>query len=551
MTLAPIRIPARGWLLSALFVFASGVAVGTPELFAQQLTPYAKALADKGIEPEAEGISAYLVQLHPTPELRATSIKLIEQLGDGSFIEREEAMQKLLISPVLDTEALAAAASDDDPEVRWRARKILQVGKPETERLLYAAFKTIEEQKLHGTLEALIAAIPLCEKSTLRQQAQIALVAAARREDTPLLVKALASENPHVRTGAAAALGEALGKEADETLLPLATDESASVRLAVARAMANYGERRSLDLLIDLLEADDVEIRTHASTALSSLTKKFLGYAAYDKPEKRAESVTKWREWLAADGKSAELHFPLKPFGYGVSFLNGNTLLAHGNRNLVVELDPEGKEVWKYTIAGAWSAEKMANGNVLIASNSQSKVVEVDRDGKVVWEYSTPNPLNAKPLPNGNVLIAAFTQRKVIEVDREKKIVWSHEAGQYVSDAHRLENGNTLISCMNGPVRELTPDGKTVWEYSGAPQAYGCQPLATGNVLIASLQGTVTEVNRAKEVVWEHREQNPCDVFRLPNGNTLITGAQKFVEITPDKRVVWERGGCQYGSARR
>lgn len=518
---------------------------------AQQLSSYAKTLADKGIEPEAEGISAYLVQLHPTPELRTNSLALIKQLGDGSFVEREEAMQRLLILPVLDTEALAAATNDGDPEVRWRARKILQVGRPETERMLYAAFKTIEEKKLSGTLPSLIAAIPLCEKPTLRQQAQIALVAASRREDAPLLTKALASENVYVRAGAAAALGEALGKDADATLLPLATDENASVRLAVARAMANYGERRSLNLLIDLMEADDVEVRTHSSSALSSLTKKFMGYAAYDKPEKRTESITKWREWLAADGKTAELHFPLKPFGYGVSFLNGNTLLACGNRNEVIELDPEGKEIWKYSIPGAWSAEKMANGNVLIASNSQSKVVEVDRDGKVVWEYGTPNPLNAKPLPNGNILIAGFTQRKALEVDREKRVVWQYDAGAYVSDVHRLENGNTLMSCMNGPIREITPEGAMVWEYSGAPQAYGCQPLASGNVLIAGLQGEVTEVNRAKEVVWKHNEQNPCDVFRLPNGNTLITGAQKFVEITPDKRVVWERGGCQYGSARR
>lgn len=535
-------------LLWAMF---SGAAIHEGALAAQQLSPYAKTLADKGIEPESAGISAYLAQLHPTPELRASAIAQIKKLGDGSFLQREEAMQRLLILPVLDTQALAAAASDADPEVRWRARKILQVGRPETERMLFAAFKTIEEKKLFGTLDSLLAAIPLCEKPSLRQQAQMALVAAARPEDAPLLVRAIASDNPQVRAGAAAALGAALGKEADATLLPLATDESADVRLAVARAMANYGERRALSQLVDLLEADDVEIRTHASSALSSLTKKFHGYAAYDKPDARAAAIAQWRSWLAGEGKTAQLHFPLKPFGYGVSFLNGNTLLACGNRNEVIELDPEGKEIWKFQIVGAWSAEKLANGNVLIASNSQSKVVEVDRDKAIVWEYTTPNPLNAKPLPNGNVLIAGFTHRKVLEIDREKRIVWQFDAGAYVSDVHRLENGNTLISCMNGPIREITPEGKTVWEYSGAPQAYGCQPLASGNVLIAGLQGDVTEVNRAKEVVWQHKEQNPCDVFRLPNGNTLITGAQRFVEVTPDKRVVWQRAGCQYGSARR
>jgi hypothetical protein len=100
-------------------------------------------------------------------------------------------------------------------------------------------------------------------------------------------------------------------------------------------------------------------------------------------------------------------------------------------------------------------------------------------------------------------------------------------------------------------VKEISPEKKVVWEYSGVNQAYGCQPLPNGNVLIASLRGEVQEVNREKQVVWEHKEQNAADVFRLPNGNTLITGSQRFVEVTPDKKVVWEKAGCQYGSARR
>ena len=75
--------------------------------------------------------------------------------------------------------------------------------------------------------------------------------------------------------------------------------------------------------------------------------------------------------------------------------------------------------------------------------------------------------------------------------------------------------------------------------------------MANGNVLIASLRGDVQEVTRDKKVIWEHKERNAADVFRLPNGNTLITGSQRFVEISPDKKVVWEHAGCQYGTARR
>ncbi len=476
---------------------------------------------------------------------------MIKQLGHNSFQVREKAMQRLLIMPVLDTEVLTTASQASDPEVRWRAQKVLTVGRPETERLLFAAFKVIEENKYPEVMQVLIDAIPLCDKPHIAHAAHGALVAAARPADAEKLTKAIASDNEQVRAAAAAALGKALEKEADEQLIALTTDASDAVRLSAARAMANYGNRKALDVLVALLDSEDVEVRTHASGVLRSLTDQFFGYAAYDKADNRTKAVKQWHTWLAANGESAELKFPLKPWGYGVSFLNGNTLLAYGNRHKVVELDPGGKEIWSFSINGAWSAEKMANGNVLIASNSQSKVVEVDREGKVVWEYQTPNPLNAKPLPNGNVLIAAFTNRKALEVSREKKVVWQYDSTQYISDAHRLDNGNTLISCMNGPVQEITPEGKIVWEYSGSQQAYGCQPLANGNVLVASLRGDVVEVDRDKKVVWQHKEQNAADAFRLPNGNTLITGSQRFVEVSPDGKVVWELQGCQYGTARR
>ena len=75
-------------------------------------------------------------------------------------------MQQLLIMPVLDTEALTSATESPDPEVRWRSQKVLTVGRPETERMLYAAFRVIEERKLSETIDAVIKAIPLCDKNT-------------------------------------------------------------------------------------------------------------------------------------------------------------------------------------------------------------------------------------------------------------------------------------------------------------------------------------------------------------------------------------------------
>jgi hypothetical protein len=52
------------------------------------------------------------------------------------------------------------------------------------------------------------------------------------------------------------------------------------------------------------------------------------------------------------------------------------------------------------------------------------------------------------------------------------------------------------------------------------------------------------------EIVWEYREDPPGDMYtfvcgsaqRLPNGNTLMceTCMGRFLEVTPDKKAVWE-----------
>ncbi len=68
----------------------------------------------------------------------------------------------------------------------------------------------------------------------------------------------------------------------------------------------------------------------------------------------------------------------------------------------------------------------------------------------------------------------------------------------------------------------------------------------TGNIRIAAFtQRTVIEVTRDKKIVWEYADaQYISDAHRLENGNTLIScmnGAVK--ELSPEKKVVWEYGG--------
>jgi HEAT repeat protein len=513
---------------------------------------YEQVLREKQINPTAAGLLKYFRALHPDEAYKQRVAQLIRDMGSTeSFAKREGAMAQLVVLPQPPREALAAAVAGGDPEIRWRAKQVLETATVESDRVLYAALRVVQERKLPGLAAELLRAIPLCDKPHLVYAAGEALQAAARPDDAETLRRGLKSTNVEVRAAAAGALGKAMGRKAAEELQILTGEGNDKVRIAAARALANLGDRRSLSALVRLLSSDDVGVRVTADVTLRALTGKEFGYPAYETPAKREASIAKWAAWVESEGATAKLDYPLKPFGAGVSYLGGNTLLAFGYANKVVEYDPDEREVWSIDIPGAWSAEKLANGNVLIASNSGNRAVQVDRAKKVVWEYGCTNPLNAKALANGNILIAEYGGSKVVEVTPDKKVVWSYNpGGGQPGDVHRLENGNTLVAVYGVNVREVTPDGKTVWEFA-ATNCYGCQPLPGGNVLVCDFGSGVREVTRDKKVVWQMPASNPVDAFRLPNGNTLITGGNQFIEVTPDKKIIWTKGGCNYGSARR
>ena len=519
---------------------------------AEAKSPYEQILESRQIPATSTGLAKYLKELHPSEEQLARARALIKQLGDpDSFQNREAAMSKLLIMPTLPSESLIDASTGSDPEVRWRAKRVLEIGKPESTKAMQAAFKVIAANRITGVMPELLAAVPLCDKRYLIQSAMDAAESSATEADAVLLRKALSHENEQVRVTATTALAAALGEDAAKDLHGKLKDKSDPVKLAAARAIANFGDRKSLPVLLAMLESENLQVRVSASAALRQLSGQHFGFAAYDKADKRQLVVAKWKDWVEGDGRTVELNFPLKKFGSGVGYLAGNTLLAYGYQNKVEELTPEGKAVWSYQSNGCWSAEKMANGNVLIAEYNGNRVIQVSPEGKIVWEYSVSNPLNAKPLDSGNVLIAQHSGNKALEVSPDKKVVWQHNTKSSCSDVHRLENGNTLIACYGANVVEITPEGKEVWSYP-LTQSYGCSPLANGNVLITNFgDGRVVEVTRDKKVVWEFRENNAVDAFRLPNGNTLITGGNRFVEVTPDKKIIWTKSGCSYGTARK
>lgn len=518
-------------------------------------TGHEKRLAEAGIPETAEGLIDYLRQLHPGADQRAEMLALVRELGSDSFSRREAATARLMAMPLLDTEALAEAVGGDDPEVRTRGRKILANYQSRPQRLLHAVFKSVQAGRVTEAVPEVLAAIPLCRDDYIRHAARGALIAASRPAQAELLTTAaLTADNEPVRVAATMGLDQLLGNAAEATFESLLRDRSEAVRLAAARAMANFGSRASLPALLKLLDSGQVEIRAQSAAVLRSLTGEHVGFAAYESAGSRAQCVRQWERWIAAEGPRADLHFPLQD----LSHLHGNTLLAYGSGNKVVELDDAGKEVWSHDCVSPWYAEKLPSGNVLITENSADKVVEVDREGRVVWEYPMEHPYTARMLASGNVLISSMKGMKVLEVNRKKEVVWEYRPEMPINDAHRLPDGTTLLSVFGdqednetGGVRVITPAEEILWEYE-FEGAYGCQPLDNGNVLISNVSGKVVEVTPGKEIVWRFQEKSVAEAFRLPDGNTLITGYRRFVEIAPDKGVVWEKAGeTAYGSAQR
>lgn len=105
-------------------------------------------------------------------------------------------------------------------------------------------------------------------------------------------------------------------------------------------------------------------------------------------------------------------------------------LVCQRGDNVVREYDSAGKVVWEHKVNAPMSAVRLANGNTLIAGYFGG-VVEVDADGKEVWKVMVKelpgspkgNPYGVQRLPNGNTVFAV--NGAVYEVTREKKLVWS------------------------------------------------------------------------------------------------------------------------------
>ncbi len=133
---------------------------------------------------------------------------------------------------------------------------------------------------------------------------------------------------------------------------------------------------------------------------------------------------------------------------------NGHYLVCHEGDGVVREYDPRGKVVWSYALdldgrprtpgheghgTEVFNALRLENGNTLIAAGNGNRVIEVTPAGKVVWKVG-PDELpgirlhwvtHLQLLPSGNLVFgnahAGPDNPQLIEVTRDdsKRVVWT------------------------------------------------------------------------------------------------------------------------------
>ena len=133
---------------------------------------------------------------------------------------------------------------------------------------------------------------------------------------------------------------------------------------------------------------------------------------------------------------------------------NGHYLVCHEGDGAVREYDPNGKVVWEYELdlggrprapghgveghgVEVYGAVRLANGNTLIAGGNNNRVLEVTPHGDIAWKIDHDELPGVKlawvtqlhVLPNGNVVVgnchAGEANPQMFEVTRDKKVVWT------------------------------------------------------------------------------------------------------------------------------
>jgi HEAT repeat protein len=151
---------------------------------------------------------------------------------------------------------------------------------------------------------------------------------------------------------------------------------------------------------------------------------------------------------------------------------NGGTFL--GGRNLIQEVDRDGKVVWSYSSAAETilATTRLRDGQSSVLTYNGT-FLRLDASGKVVRTMHVPigtfGGVNMAEILPGDRLLLATNQNRVVEVDENGKIVWEANVGA-AQCATRLARGTTLVTVPGGlKLVEIDRSGRIVQEWKDLP----------------------------------------------------------------------------------
>jgi len=161
-------------------------------------------------------------------------------------------------------------------------------------------------------------------------------------------------------------------------------------------------------------------------------------------------------------------------------------------------------------------------------------------------------------LTAGNILIT--DQSGIHEFDAQRQEIWTHTgAGQGAAIARKLRNGNVLVADPStNTVLEIRPQGRTggevVWRIEEVQNPWDVSRLDNGNTLVTERYNSrVVEYDaKTRDVVWQAIATYPMSAQRLENGNTLITTNSAVFEVNhdPQPREQWRAELLRAGTIR-
>lgn len=504
-----------------------------------------RALRKAGVATQGNGLLAYLRAHTLTAAKRQTLANKVRSLGSAEYSEREKAGRELVEVGRVALPYLRPAINDPDLEISRRARRCIeQIQRSPNPSLPVLAALLVKEHRPAGAVPVLLDYLPGIEDESLQETWLFVLRSTGWREGRadPALLAALGDKRPSFRAAAAHVLGRGKDTEMRSRVAPLLRDADARVRFEAAAALAHFGDKKAVAVLIALVGEGPFTLACRSEYLLRLLADEHGPELSLDRDEPaiRRDCRSAWAKWWKEQGVRvdfARLKNEEPPQGFTVVCEYGED----GSR--VWEWAQGGQTCWEIRrLEGAQAVQMLPNGRVLIAEHDANRVSERDRQGKIYWQEQTPgNPIACQRQANGNTLIATY--KELYEVTPDHKRVFRHSDRRDFRDALRLQNGHILYVTGDGTLVEydaacehLLRTIEPKFYAEGAKFRARVEPLLNGRYLL-TLGGShrVIEINNTGNIRWEYSIRSPMSAIRLRNGHTLIASSEERCVVEVDR----------------